>query len=250
MTAWVALCGGLDPAGQAGLAADLHACFALGARGMPIACGRTAQSDGQFTAAWATHTAELAIVLAAITSPSVCAIKTGMLGSVPNLRAVAAWARSQGVPLVVDPLGRTTSGGWLYPKDQVDTVRKAMLRDLLPAATVVTPNWHELAWLSGREPARTERELATQAALLPCPAWIKGGHAPHPALARDWLWTGSALGARPIRPPWPGTPRGTGCRLATAIAIGLGQGKDLEAAGCEAEQWLDAWARRLPMPTA
>ncbi len=250
MTAAVALCGGVDPGGQAGLAADLDACFALGARGLPVVCGRTAQGDGQFVAAWPTQIAELALVLTMLDSVPVAAAKTGMLGSVANLRAVAAWARAKGIALVVDPVGRTTSGGWLYPKEQPGVVRGALLRDLLPAAAAVTPNWDELAWLAGTTVARDERDLAAQAARLPCPAWIKGGHAPRGLAGRDWLWTGTDLVAQPVRPAWPATPRGTGCRLATAIAIGLGRGLNLAAAGAQAERWLDAWARTACTPTA
>lgn len=246
----IALCSGVDPGGEAGVAADLHACFANGARGLPIVCGRTVQGDGQFIAAWPTQVAELALVLAMLTAQPVAAAKTGMLGSIANLRAVAAWAKQRGVPLVVDPVARTTSGGWLYPKEQEGAVRGALLRDLLPAAAVVTPNWHELAWLTSSKPATTERELAAQAGRLPCPAWVKGGHAPPSLAGKDWLWTGTALIAQPPRLPWPTTPRGTGCRLATAIAIGLGSGLELSAAGAQAERWLDAWVRQTGRLTA
>ncbi|MSQ84761.1 MAG: hypothetical protein EXR77_18130 [Myxococcales bacterium] len=236
----IALCGGVDPAGQAGLAADLQACFDLHARGAPIVCGRTAQSDNSFATAWPTDPEELTQVLAAVTALGISAIKTGMLGSIANLQVVQRFSANQPIPLIVDPVANTTSGGWLWPADTPMQVRTALLSQLLPQATLVTPNWLELAWLVEMPAASDVNELQLQARRLPCAALIKGGHAPPPLQGRDWLWDGAQLHALPLRPPWPHVPRGTGCRLATAIAIGLSRQQSVRQACENAVVWLDA----------
>ncbi len=254
----VVLCGGLDPSGHAGLAADLHACFALGGHGLPVVAARTAQSATEWHAGWPSPPGELQTTLRfAVRGVAVGAIKTGMLGTVVNLQTVAQWARSLAVPLVVDPLHRSSSGGSLWPGERDVLVRNALLLDLLPTAAVVTPNWLELAWLANAAPAQDVAELASQVRKLPCPALVKGGHAPGALLGTDWVWDRRTLVQLPPRSQWrcgAGTdpveaaPRGTGCRLATAVAIGLGKGLTLEQAAEQAVLWLDSWARLVASP--
>lgn len=243
----VVLCGGLDPSGHAGLAADLHACFALGAHGLPVLAARTAQSAQQWHAGWPTAPGELQTTLRmAVRGTPIAAIKTGMLGSIANAQGVAQWARSMAVPLVVDPLHRSSSGGSLWPGERDALVRQVLLHDLLPAAVVATPNWLELAWLANSALAADAAQLLAQVRQLPCAALVKGGHAPEPLVGRDWLWDGKTLTELPPRARWVdphpdrgSARRGTGCRLATALAIGLAQGQALPVAAENAVEWLD-----------
>lgn len=242
MTA-VVLLGGLDPAGYAGLAADLHACAAAGVRAMPVACALTAQSRSGFSAAWPTDPDRVALMLAALASEPVAAAKTGMIGSVGNLRAIAAWLRDRPVPLIVDPVAASTSGGWLWPACDAEQVRRALVEELLPLAAAVTPNWPELAWLAGQPLADDLPAVRRQAALLPCAALVKGGHAPTPWLGSDFWWDGRELTPLPTKPPWPTSPRGTGCRLASAMAARMACGIAGIEAAISAAAWLDGWAR-------
>lgn len=230
----VAVIGGLDPGGQAGLAADLAMGQRLGARVLPVCAARTAQSDNVWHGAWLASASELAAALACL--PMVQVAKTGMLGSTELGNVLLDWLRPLQLPLVVDPLARTSSGGWLWPTETPALVRDWLLTTLLPAATVVTPNWLELAWLSGQTPA----ELATlDAALaaaqqLPCAVVLKGGHAPPPWHGRDWVVSQGQVVALPDHPRWQGERRGTGCRFATALAVHLAVGQDLPTAAAQA----------------
>ena len=235
----VALIGGIDPAGWAGLAADLQVCQSRGVRGLPIVAARTAQRTGTWSAAWPTEAAELAQILASV--EEVAARKVGMIASTANAALLAHWHWEQPAPLVVDPLLHSTSGGWMWPNESADEVRTCLRAILLPAATVATPNWVELAWLSGA-PAPTDLQQAQNLAQTwPCPVFLKGGHAPQPWLGQDWLWDGQLWSAMPQKALWPTSPRGTGCRLATALAIGLGRRQTLPEASSAAAQWLDKW---------
>jgi len=230
----VAVIGGLDPGGQAGLAADLAMGQRLGARLLPVCAARTAQSDRAWHGAWLASAPELTASLACL--PVVHAVKTGMLGSTELGSVLLEWLRPLQVPLVVDPLARTSSGGWLWPTESPEAVRQWMRTTLLPAATVATPNWLELAWLSGQAPA----ELATlDAALaaaqrLPCAVVLKGGHAPAPWHGRDWVVNQQQVVALPDHPRWEGEHRGTGCRFATALAVRLARGEALATAAAHA----------------
>ncbi len=235
----VALIGGIDPSGLAGLAADLQVCWAFGARGLPIVAARTAQRTGQWSSAWPADPVELQQTLASL--EPVAARKVGMVGSVANAQLVVAWHDAQPAPLVVDPLLYSTSGGWMWPQQTQAAVRTCFWESLLPRAAIATPNWLELAWLSG---AATPTDLAQAQALAqawPCPVLLKGGHAPQPWLGQDWLWDGTGWQAMPQKPQWPTSPRGTGCRLATALAIGLGRRQPLLQACTAATRWLDQW---------
>lgn len=244
----VALIGGVDPAGLAGLAADLQVCFAWRARGLPVVAARTAQRTGLWAQAWPCDTDELRATLAALEPPA--AVKLGMLGSAANAAAAAAWAAEVAAPLVVDPLLHSSSGGWMWPGSDPAAVRRCLLDEVLPRAAVVTPNWPELAWLAGAAAPHSLAQAQALAQRLPCAVLLKGGHAPPPWLGQDWLWHAGAWSPLPQKAPWPTNPpgrtrRGTGCRLATALAIGLARGADLPAASAAAAGWLDRWAYGL-----
>jgi hydroxymethylpyrimidine/phosphomethylpyrimidine kinase len=132
-------------------------------------------------------------------------------------------------PLVVDPVMVATSGDVLLEPNAVEAVK----RDLIPLATVITPNLAEAAWLLGAKMAGSEAETVAQAeALLAlgCKAvLLKGGHGGGET-AVDILCDGSGIErfARP-RIDTPHT-HGTGCTLSAAIAALMAQGVGLREA--------------------
>ena len=226
---------GLDPSGGAGLAADLDAAHAHAAAVRLVLTARTAQGATGFAAAWPTAAAELDAVLAGLDPPpSRSAVKTGMLASAHAARAAVALARAWAVPLVVDPVLASTSGGWLWPGMSAADVRALLLGDVLPHAAVCTPNAAELAFLAGM--ADVDDPERAQAALraLPCPAVLKGGHGPAARRGADWVWTGNELVELPPWPTWPANLRGSGCRFASTLAIGLALGLPLVEAARQA----------------
>jgi hydroxymethylpyrimidine/phosphomethylpyrimidine kinase len=139
-------------------------------------------------------------------------------------------------PLVVDPVMVAQSGARLLEDD----ARAALVRELLPLATVVTPNVPEAEALLGmaiatvadqRAAARRLVELGARAAL------VKGGHLGG-AEAVDVLDDGRAV--EELRAPRLATPHthGTGCMTAAALAAGLARGLSLRDAAREAKRFI------------
>ena len=107
----------------------------------------------------------------------VTATKTGMLATAPILLAVAALAAAGRLPrLVVDPVMVSSSGDRLLDAE----AEHAYIEQLLPHATVVTPNLREAEVLLGRRiTTLAEQRAAAEAlgAFGPQVVVVKGGHA-------------------------------------------------------------------------
>ncbi len=248
----VLVAAGLDPSGGAGLAADLEALAAMGCGAYPVATALTAQGP---RGALSFEPVGVTIVEAQIRAlfdgaDRPRALKTGMLGSGSNAEALATLFGERPLaraPLVLDPVLAASSGLPLLLDDRGRPPAE-VLAPLLARAALATPNWPELAALAGR-PVATDDEAIAAARALPARAvLVKGGHREGDPV--DLLVRGrSVVRLRGRRRP--GTARGTGCRLASAIAGGLARGLDLEEAVRRAkryvEKYLDAaLARRWP----
>jgi len=229
---------GTDPSGAAGLAADLRALFALGAHGLGVVSAVTAQNSTAVSGVWALPAAAVRGQLDAVLSDvRVDAAKTGMLATAAAVTVVAealAASVAAGVPLVVDPVGAASTGGSLVAPAAVG----AVVTDLLPLATVVTPNLDEVRQLTGftvgEAPAARAASLrrAADAVLALGPRWVlvKGGHLPPDEDALDLLSDGTcSMELRAPRLPGRHT-RGTGCTLAAALAAFLARAPDVPAA--------------------
>ena len=216
---------GSDSSGGAGIQADLKTFSAFGVYGASVITALTAQNtlgvQGIETVSAAFVAAQLRSVL---TDLDIGAVKTGMLANAGIVAVVASALRSAAAyPLVVDPVMVATSGDVLLAPEAV----KAIKSDLLPLATLVTPNLPEAAILLGSQQARSEEEMVAQGkALLAatgCQAvLIKGGHGVGDD-ATDILVSETGFD-RFVRPR-VATPHshGTGCTLSAAIAALLSQ---------------------------
>jgi hydroxymethylpyrimidine/phosphomethylpyrimidine kinase len=220
---------GSDSGGGAGIQADLKTMLALGVYGMTVICAVTAQNSMGVQGYWELPpeavTAQLESVLGDIGAQ---AIKTGMLASEEIVRAVCARLATVDVPIVVDPVAASKHGDKLLSGGAIE----ALMSELLPLATVVTPNLLEAELLTGAE-IKDEahmRVAADQIASLG-PRWVlvKGGHLPgHPV---DLLRAPDGHVARyPGRRIASRHTHGTGCTLASAIASYLAMGADVPGA--------------------
>lgn len=247
MTPRVLVVAGLDPSGGAGLLADAEALAAVGARTWAVATALTAQGAGgvrglePITPAFLL--AQLDALLQGRERPRT--VKTGMLATYGLVRALAARLGERPLwrtPLVVDPVLASTSGAPL-----LDTGGRSpgeAFAPLLERARLATPNLAELALLSD-EDVSTDDAAVRAARLLPARAvLVKGGH--RRGAPVDLLVEGRRV-TRLTGRRRPGTARGTGCRLASAIAGLLARGQSLEdsvrGAKRLVEQYLDASAR-------
>src|SRR5512142_2193028 len=140
---------GSDSGGGAGIQADLRTFAAHGLHGTSALTAVTAQNSVAVTA-WTSLAPELvaAQIEAVATDMRVAATKTGMLGNAAIIEEVArAVARFALGPLVVDPVMVAKSGDPLVDR----SAERAYLRDLVPRATLLTPNLHEAAAFLGRK---------------------------------------------------------------------------------------------------
>lgn len=222
---------GSDSSGGAGIQADLKTFSAFGVYGASVITALTAQNtlgvQGIETVPAAFVAEQLRSVL---TDLDVDAVKTGMLANAEIVAVVASALRSAARPLVVDPVMVATSGDVLLAPEAVEAIKS----DLLPLATLVTPNLPEAAILLGSRRARSEEEMVAQGKALlgatGCRAvLIKGGHGVGDN-ATDILV--SKAGVERFVRPRVATPHahGTGCTLSAAIAALLSQGVTLAEA--------------------
>jgi hydroxymethylpyrimidine/phosphomethylpyrimidine kinase len=230
---------GLDSSGGAGLVRDVHTLAHFGAAALCAVTAVTAQSDAQLRAVHLVPPDLVrAQIEAAVATRAPGAIKIGMLGTRATVLAVAAsLATHRPLPLVLDPVLASSSGGEL-----LDAAGQAALRALLlPRTTLLTPNIPEAAALLGAPRARSEEELLRQAeallALGPQAVLLKGGHG-EGALAVDLLLMRAVGVQRLSAPRCDATRRGTGCALSSAIAAGLAVGVELAAACARAKRYV------------
>jgi len=235
---------GLDPSGGAGLLADLEALAAAGARGWAVATALTAQGPrgarGFEPASEAMLLAQIDALLEGAERPG--AVKTGMLGGVGLARALAARLAAPPlarVPLVVDPVLLASSGAPLL--DLGGAPPAEALAPLLARARLATPNLPELAALTGEDVSTDEAAIRAARRLPSRAVLVKGGHrAGEPV---DLLVEGRRV-TRLLGRRRAGTARGTGCRLASAIAARLARGEGLEAAVRGAKRIVESYLDR------
>jgi hydroxymethylpyrimidine/phosphomethylpyrimidine kinase len=238
---------GLDPTGGAGLVADLEAARAVGADAFLVATALTAQGP---KGARGFEPAGEGMVLAQIdallegASPRdrPRAVKTGMLATAAIARGLArrlAEPPLSRLPLVLDPVLAASSGARLL--DPAGGTVGDVLAPLLARARLATPNLPELGALTGRDVStdegavRAARDLPSRAVL------VKGGHRAGAPL--DLLVEGRQVTRFPGRRRH-GTARGTGCRLASAIAGMLARGASLEEAVRAAKRVVERYLDR------
>ncbi len=234
---------GSDSSGGAGLARDVRT---LRDFGVEAACAITAVTAQSHSRVWAVHPIPpeliVAQILSALESRPIGAIKIGMLGAAAAVEAVAhALARERHIPIVLDPVLRSSSGGVLLDA----AGERAMRERLFPLTTLLTPNIPEAAHLVNEEEGvpgspDTATLLEWAAALLrqgPRAVLIKAGHATG-AEAADLLAQAEGTRRWLTSPRLAGSARGTGCALASGIAAGLALGEGLEEACWSARQYV------------
>lgn len=226
-----------DSSGGAGLSRDVRVLSELGVDALCAITAVTAQSDKAVTAVHHVPPEVIrAQIKAAFDTRQLDAIKIGMLGTQATVEAVAEALTSRRIPLIIDPVLVSSSGGILLDEGG----RTALLRHLLPNATLVTPNVPEAAALLGEAVATSEAallgqgrrllDLGSQAILL------KGGHGTG-AEAVDLLISRGNVD-RLVAPRAAGSSRGTGCALASAVAAELAGGKALLEACTAAKRYV------------
>ncbi|HVE96258.1 MAG TPA: bifunctional hydroxymethylpyrimidine kinase/phosphomethylpyrimidine kinase [Pseudonocardiaceae bacterium] len=171
---------GSDSGGGAGLQADLRTFTACGVHGCVAVTAVTVQNSVGVTGFVAIPPATVADQIRVVVDDiGVAAAKTGMLASAAIISAVAEVCDEVGigrsVPLVVDPVAASMHGDPLLADDALAALRS----QLLPRATLITPNLDEVRLLVGIDVgSRAEQYIAAKQLHALGPRWvlIKGGH--------------------------------------------------------------------------
>ena len=241
MTSIALTIAGSDSGGGAGIQADLKTFSALGVYGASVITALTAQNTKGVSAI---HDAPADFVTAEIDAVfsdlTVNAVKIGMLSRTDIIAAVAAGLQKWKPPFVVlDPVMVATSGDRLIRED----ASAAIVSELFPRVTVITPNLAEAATLLDRAPATSEAEMQTHGeALLKMGAQavlMKGGHGTSDQSV-DLLITPSETKRYAARRVNTKNTHGTGCTLSAAIAAGLAKDMSLTDAVAAAKDYVTA----------
>jgi hydroxymethylpyrimidine/phosphomethylpyrimidine kinase len=216
---------GSDSGGGAGIQADLKAFARSGAHGMTAITAVTWQNTVGVEGITAIPPEAIVGQVKAVAEDiGVDAVKIGMLGTVETIEAVArALALLPGVPVVLDPVMVAESGAPLLEPE----ARAALVRTLLPRATVATPNRDEAAALieAGGSPAPEDVEAMARAvhALGPDAVVVTGGDDRDDEVV-DVFFDGELL-ERIAGPRYPGgATHGSGCTHSSTLAAALARG--------------------------
>ena len=218
---------GSDSSGGAGIQADIKTMTANGVFATCAVTALTAQNTTGVTDILESTPHFLAEQLDAVfTDIAPDAVKIGMVSSAALIAVIAEKLRRYGAQrVVVDPVMVATSGAKLLRDDAI----QALTSQLLPLATVLTPNIPEAEILSGltiTDAAGMEAAARTISQRYGCAVLCKGGHQINDA--DDLLWrSGCGKWFRGKRIANPNT-HGTGCTLSSAIAANLAKGYDLD----------------------
>jgi hydroxymethylpyrimidine/phosphomethylpyrimidine kinase len=235
---------GSDPSGGAGLQADLKTFHQHGVYGASVVTLLTVQNTQTVSAIKILESdfvvAQLDAVLADI--PPLAA-KTGALGNVANIEAVAQRAATFSFPLVVDPVMISKHGQPLIEDDAVNV----LVGKLLPAAFLVTPNLFEASKLASIQ--ITDLRAMEQAALIIAESGVKhvlvkGGHFDGNAV--DVLLSNGEMHRLSAKRTETRHTHGTGCVLSAAITARLASGADVVTAVTEAKRFITAAIRTSP----
>ncbi len=230
---------GSDSGGGAGIQADLKSMEANGVFGTSALTAVTAQNTEEVAQA---HDLPPALVAAQVDAVAedmdVQAAKTGMLSAPEIIETVADRVAAHDLfPFVVDPVMISKTGFQLLQDAAIDT----LVDELLPLATVVTPNVHEAEHLTDT-PIETPDDLRPAAEALldygPDAVLVKGGHLSGTEEAVDVLVDGDT--SRTFAAPRIDTKHthGTGCTYASAIAANLAKGHVLVPAVERAKRYV------------
>ena len=220
---------GSDSGGNAGVQADLRAFHAYAIHGCTVFAALTAQNPFGVSAVHNVPPAFVAAQLSAVLGTyAISALKTGMLSEPGVIEVVAERLRSHPeIHKVIDPVMIATSGAKLIGDGAVAALKK----ELLPLATLVTPNIPEALELCGCKEAPPSELARRIHGDVGCAVLVKGGHGDGDESIDTLCDTdGIVTEYKAPRIPNPVSTHGTGCSLAAALAAELALGHTLEDA--------------------
>ena len=227
----VLIIAGSDSGAGAGVQADMKVMAARGVYGMTAITALTAQNTLGVHGVHAVPAPFVAQQIDVVMQDIGADVwKIGMLANEEIIKVVAERARHYNTPrMVLDPVMVAKGGDALLASG----AQRALIEDLIPCATVVTPNHHEAEVLTGltikglEEMKAAAKQIHTMGATY---VVVKGGHLPEHMEAIDVLYDGESFHEWSAPRIPTGNTHGTGCSFASTLAAELAKGLDIQEA--------------------
>jgi hydroxymethylpyrimidine/phosphomethylpyrimidine kinase len=232
---------GSDPSGGAGIQADLKTFSALGAYGGAVVTALTAQNTRGVTGIHNVPPDFVALQIDTVFADlRVDAVKVGMISTAAIALAVAeSLRRARARNVILDPVMIAKSGHALLDPSAIAALRE----ELVPLATVITPNLPEAGVLLDGEMPQTLAEMRDAVRALhqlgPAYVYLKGGHLAGDE-SPDLLYDGTTTVELSAKRIHSANTHGTGCTLSSAIAALVPRRPDVESAVRDAKAYVTA----------
>ena len=241
---------GSDPSGGAGIQADLRTFEAFGVSGVSAVTAITAQTENRFVSIYPTPADILTQQLSVVSKDiKIDAIKVGMVATAANVQALIWFLkRMRNIPIVVDPVLDSSTG---YPLIEPEALHLFEYQ-LLPLATVVTPNLREAGTLAKMRVSDLET-MKTAAKIIydnirqmqsdkgrDLSIVLKGGHLK--VSSTDLVYCDSSF-TEIEGTVFGKNLHGSGCLFSSAITAGLAKGLDIIKATQEAKKYITSLFR-------
>ena len=214
---------GSDSSGGAGIQADLKTFAAHGTFGMSVITAVTAQNTQGVTMVQDIDAGVIEAQIDAVFDDiRVDAVKIGMVSRPEIIKTIADRLRDYKPQIVVlDPVMISKSGYPLLAPEACET----LIKELLPLATLVTPNLPEAEAITGMQVTEKAQMRAVAEKIITLGAkavLVKGGHLSD--TADDLLFDGSTETWFPGKRIPTKNTHGTGCTLSSSLAANLAKG--------------------------
>jgi len=230
---------GSDSSGGAGIEADLKTFSTMGVHGTAAITSVTAQNTQEVRGIYDLPPIAVRKQIEAVYDDiGIDAAKTGMLSNASIVKEVSSTLKQYDFPLVVDPVMVSKSNATLLSDDAVEV----MIKEILPRATVVTPNIPEAERISGIKIKRVDDAKKAAKAISENygseAVVVKGGHMGGEQSVDVIYYKGQfkELSSKRIN---TSTDHGTGCSFSAAIASGLAKGHSILDSIKEAKEFIN-----------
>ena len=217
---------GSDPSSGAGIQGDIKTFNVLGVNGLSVVTAVTSQNTSSFFDAEPVSSSLVRSQISHILEDfEISAIKIGMVYDKQTVKAINSELREINIPIILDPIFKSTTGGILQREDAFSDFKKL----LVPLAYVITPNVIEAEKISGMK-IRTEKDLKNAAKKIQevgsKNVVIKGGHLSTGNKITDLLLFGNKFNIfSHNRMRFEG--HGGGCTFSAALCVGVGRRRNL-----------------------
>ncbi|MGI0004687.1 MAG: bifunctional hydroxymethylpyrimidine kinase/phosphomethylpyrimidine kinase [Candidatus Nitrosotenuis sp.] len=226
--------GGSDPSSGAGIQSDIKAASALGANCFTVITAITAQNTSVFSHVESVSKKSIGAQLDSIFSDfHVDVIVIGMVYNSKIIQKIHSKLKDKKIPIVLDPVIESTTGGSLLKKSALDSLRK-----LVSISFVITPNVSEAEVLSGVKIRKNAdlKKAAKSLSALGVKNVVITGHRFIKNTTSDFVYANGKHSSVPGK-KIAGINHGSGCNFAIALAYGVAKKQTMQESVIFAKQF-------------